>query len=168
MAASFWEQSINVFGGALAEPDPMPAGVAAATVTGTIGLALLLKVLAIAAKRQPIPGLAGAARRHLADLEGVPDADAAAYRAYLATPSSERKPFALEAIRVPLAAARTCADGVELCGQADKQITGLIEADLQAAAAILHARLRECEPGSHGGGRRRSAGLSGGVAPCGR
>jgi len=139
MALSVWDDTIAAFGGALAEPQPMPAGVAAATVTASIGLALFLKVVAIAAKRQPIPGLAGAARRHLLDLEGVVDADAAAYYAYKNASPAERPALAEEAVRIPLEAARSAVGGVELCAQAAKQVNGLIEADLHAAASILHA-----------------------------
>jgi formiminotetrahydrofolate cyclodeaminase len=139
MALSVWDDSIAAFGSALAEPQPMPAGVAAATVTASLGLALFLKVLAIAAKTEPIPGLAGVARRHLIDLEGVVDADAAAFEAYRQAPPSERPAAADEAIRVPLDAARSAVGGLELCAQANKQVSGLIEADLLAASHILYA-----------------------------
>jgi formiminotetrahydrofolate cyclodeaminase len=117
----------------------MPAGVAAATVTASIGLALFLKVLAIAGKRQPIPGLAGVARRHLLDLQDVVDADTAAFHRYAATKPEARAQVAAETIQIPLKAARSAAGGVELCAQAAQQVTGWIEADLRAAAAIIHA-----------------------------
>jgi len=137
MPISIWDDTLASFGGALAEPQPMPAGVAAATVTASIGLALFLKVLAIAAKRQPIPGLAGATRRHLLDLEKIVEADSAAFIAYSGA-AGDRSKLALETIRIPLSAARSAAGGVELCAQAAKQVTGLIEADLRAAAALIH------------------------------
>jgi formiminotetrahydrofolate cyclodeaminase len=136
---SVWTRSIAEFGSALADPHPMPAGVAAATVTASIGFALFLKVLAIAAKKQPIPGLAGAARRHLLDLEKVVDADAAAYERYVAAPKLERGVHSALAIRIPLEAARSSAAGVELCAQAHRQVVGPLHADLMVAAAILHA-----------------------------
>jgi formiminotetrahydrofolate cyclodeaminase len=139
MALSVWDDSIAAFGSALAEPQPMPAGVAAAAVTASLGLALFLKVLAIAAKKQPIPGLAGAARRHLLDLEVIVEADAAAYQAFRNAPPKERPAVSAEAVRIPLTAARSAVGGLELCAQAHKQVSGLIEADLLAAAHILYA-----------------------------
>ena len=139
MALSVWDDSIAAFGSALAEPQPMPAGVAAAAVTASLGLALFLKVLAIAAKKQPIPGLAGVARRHLLDLEGVVEADAAAFEAFRHAVPADQPDAAAEAVRIPLEAARSAAGGLELCAQASKQVSGLIEADLLAAAHILHA-----------------------------
>ena len=151
MPISIWDDTLASFGGALAEPQPMPAGVAAATVTASIGLALFLKVLAIAAKRQPIPGLAGVARRHLLDLEKIVDADTQAFLAYSAAAPSDRPKLAIETIRIPLVAAQSAAGGVELCAQAAKQVSGLIEADLRAAAAIIHGSahaMLECVNGN--------------------
>jgi formiminotetrahydrofolate cyclodeaminase len=139
---SIWEDSLASFGSRLAEPQPMPAGVAAASVTASLGLALFLKVVAIASKRQPIPGLATVAKRHLLDLESVIARDTAAFERYRQAGPNEKKLAAAEAVTIPLRAAHATAGGLELCSEALQQVDGWIAADLRAAAALLHGALK--------------------------
>jgi len=128
MDASLWQAPLEEFQAEVAKAQPAPAGVATSCVTATLGISLLVKVLRITGKRADLidPALA-----LIEDLKVIADADVAAVRAYIQTRETQ-------AMRdVPTKAAHAAAQALLLCAEASEAVTGLIAADVEAAAAIL-------------------------------
>jgi len=146
MNPSIWPTTLTSFCDDLAGTTPAPAAVAAASVTANLGLSLLIKVLAITGKRKSFTGdlpklkaMIESARHAAEQLKLAADDDIAAVREYLST----RNPAAvLNAIEVPMRAARAAASGVNLCTEAASLIHGLTAADLGAAVLLLSAAVR--------------------------
>lgn len=132
MSASVWQIPLTEFQTEVAAAQPAPAGVAVACVTAALGLSLLVKVLRITGQR---PDLLEGALRLITDLQADADADVAAVRDYIQTRSKH-------AIHdVPARAAHSVAEASTLCAEASESVTGLIAADVAAAAAILRGAM---------------------------
>jgi formiminotetrahydrofolate cyclodeaminase len=149
--SELWTASLKSFSDDLSGTQPVPAGVAAAAVSGSLGLALLIKVLEIAGKKHLRPdSLIEAARRESAQLITLAGQDAAAFRSYL---DARRQAAASEddsgrdaAVRcmteIPLKAARAAAAGLDICVEAGGLVHALVAADLGAAASLLAGAVR--------------------------
>lgn len=151
MSDSIWSVALATFRDRLASLEPVPAGVSAAAVTATLGLALLIKVLEIAAKRKDFAGdrhlaesLAHDARNKSQLLAHLADEDIVAFHQYLdclrrkeSTDAALRK-----AIEIPLKIARASASGLALCRQAKGLVHAFVVADLGTAEELLTAAVR--------------------------
>lgn len=132
MSASVWQTPLADFQFEVAAGQPAPAGVAVACVTAALGLSLLVKVLRITGQR---PELLEGALRLITDLQADADADVAAVRDYIQTRNKQ-------AMRdVPARAAHSVAEASALCAEAAQSVTGLIAADVAAAAALLRGAM---------------------------
>lgn len=130
---SVWTETLASFCDNLAASRPAPAGVAAAAVSGCLGLALLMKVLEI----RGLPSeLIDAAKRESQILAQAADDDIEAVSQLLQAHDAQ------PAIEVPLRAARAAVAGLELCAGAAESVRGLIAADLGASAALLAGAAR--------------------------
>jgi len=148
MSDSIWAASLATFRDRVASIDPVPAGVSAAAVTATLGLALLTKVVDIASNRKDFSGdrelaasLLHEARNQSQILVQLAEEDIAVYRRYL---DALRRKESIEqarrkTIEVPLAIARTSASGIALCEQAAQLIHVALAPDLITARALLAA-----------------------------
>lgn len=132
MSASVWQAPLAEFQSEVAAAQPAPAGVAVACVTAALGVSLLVKVLRITGKR---PDLLARALPLIEDLRAAADADVAAVRAYIQTRSKQ----AIQ--EVPARAAHAVAEASILCAEAAQSVTGLIAADIAAAAALLRGAM---------------------------
>jgi formiminotetrahydrofolate cyclodeaminase len=147
MSDSVWNETLEEFRKRLAGRDPAPAGVTAATVSATLALGLLIKVLEITRNRKNFSGDAQRMETLIHDaaeestrLAQYADDDIEAYKEYLA---SRRSAAALRrAIEVPLAAARAAASGLELCAQSADLVPAALAPDLDAARTLLAGALR--------------------------
>lgn len=148
MSDSIWRSPLAAFRDRVAGLEPVPAGVSAAAVTASLGLALFNKVLEIASKRKDFAG----DREHVAHLlhEGrnesqllahLADRDIAAFRQYLdARKRNESTEGALrKTVEVPLQVARAAAAGLALCKQAAGLIHAALAPDLATAENLLAA-----------------------------
>jgi len=131
MEASLWTETLAGFRDQVGSTDPVPAGVAISAVTGSIALALLAKVLRIAAKKKDVTALLDAADAESARLADLADRDILAFYVYMSTGNTR------EAIEVPMEAARSAVRGLALCADAAGIVTGLTAADIGSAAALL-------------------------------
>ncbi len=145
-----------------AGPQPMPAGVAIAAVSAAFALGLVAKMLAISARRNPLPDhaagiepLAAAAQSASQRMLQLAGEDIAAFEGYL---TARRLPHSTEsenrarqqsidgavrrAIDLPLAAAQEAAAGVQLCSEVSDFTPPALVADLGVAAALLAGALR--------------------------
>jgi formiminotetrahydrofolate cyclodeaminase len=139
MGDSMWEGTLESFHDRVASTEPGPAGVAVAVVTARLGFALLIKVLEITARKREVGGLLESARRQAAALVPLADADVAAVRRGLGS----RDPSArADMIEIPMQAARTAVAGLDLCADAAGMVSGLVAADLGAAALLLAGAVR--------------------------
>ncbi len=132
MSASVWQVPLAEFQSEVAAAQPAPAGVAVACVTAALGVSLLVKVLRITGKR---PELLEPALLLIEELQAAADADAAAVRAYIQT----RNKQAMQDI--PARAAHLMAEASTLCAEAAQSVTGLIAADVAAAAALVRGAM---------------------------
>ena len=130
---SVWTETLASFCNHLAASEPAPAGVAAAAVTGRLGLSLLIKVLEIRGLQKE---LREAAQRESQILAEAADEDIQAVQQLLKTRHAQ------PAIEIPLRAARAAVAGLELCARASESVRGLIAADIGAAAALLAGSAR--------------------------
>lgn len=141
---------------------PMPAGVAIAAVSGGFALGLVAKVLAIVARRNPLPEpaarlepLAAGAQSASQRMMQLAGEDIAAFEGYLTArrlphstePEREARQQGIDAavqraIDLPLAAAQEAAAGVQLCGEVSDFAPLALIADLGVAAALLAGALR--------------------------
>ncbi|MFM2125071.1 MAG: Formiminotransferase-cyclodeaminase [Acidobacteriota bacterium] len=128
MNDSLWHETLGSFQESVGAPQPMPAGVATAAVSAALGLSLLVKVLRIRGIR---PDLLRSSQELIEELRDVADADIAAIRTYL----QHRDTRGLN--EVPARAQHAVAQALALCVEAEPEVTGLIAADVRAAAALL-------------------------------
>jgi len=153
MAESVWKSTLEGFRAQVAGLDPVPAGVSAAAVSASLGIALLIKVLAIAkthSDSQEIDDLMNSARVELERLELNADDDIAAYGSYITArrlPKGAHRDEAVaaalhQAIEVPLRAARAATAGLELCTKAAPLTPANIAPDLGSAAFLLTGAVR--------------------------
>ena len=145
---SIWTGTLAAFRDCVAGLDPVPAGVSAAAVSGTLGLGLLTKVLEIASKRKDFAGdrdlvssLLNDARRFSETLSRLADEDIAAFHEYLDCLRRKLPTDAAmhQAIEVPLNVARAAASGLDLCDQAKDLVHAFVAPDLGAASSLLAA-----------------------------
>jgi formiminotetrahydrofolate cyclodeaminase len=148
MPDSIWTAPLATFRDRVASIDPVPAGVSAAAVTATLGLALLSKVVEIATKRKDFSGdrelaatLLHQARNQSQILVQLAEEDIAVYRRYLDAVRHKEsiEPARRKTIEIPLAIARTAASGGALCEQAGGLIHAALAPDLVTARALLRA-----------------------------
>jgi len=151
ISGSVWTSTLAEFRDRLASREPVPAGVSAAAVTASFGLALFHKVLEIASNRKDFAGdrerveLLLKEGRHQAQLlTRLADQDGAAFRQYLdARRRNESTEAALrKTVEIPLEVARACGSGVALCEQAAALIHAAVAPDLATAQALLAAASR--------------------------
>jgi methenyltetrahydrofolate cyclohydrolase len=151
MPDSLWSGTLAALRDRLAGLEPVPAGVSAAAVTASFGLALFNKVLEIASNRKDFAGdrervehLLHEGRNQAQLLAHLADRDIAAYRQYLdARKRKESTEAALrKTIEVPLNVARACASGLSLCEQAAGLIHAAVAPDLVTAQNLLAAAAR--------------------------
>jgi len=148
MSDSIWTAALATFRDRVASIDPVPAGVSAAAVTATLGLALAAKVLEIASKRKDFSGnreraasLLHQVRNKSQILVQLAEEDIAVFRRYL---DALRRKEAIDqarrkTIEIPLTIARTSASGIALCEQAAGLIHAALAPDLVTARALLAA-----------------------------
>jgi len=145
---SIWAGTLAAFRDRVGGLDPVPAGVSAAAVSGTLGLGLLTKVLEIASKRKDFVGDRDLARALLTDarrlsetLSRLADEDIAAFHEYLDCLRRQQPTDGAmrQAIEVPLNVARAAASGLDLCDQAKDLVHAFVAPDLGAASTLLAA-----------------------------
>jgi len=151
MSDPIWTAPLSAFVDRISSLDPVPAGVSAAAVTATLGLALLTKVLEVVRKRKDFSGDRGLvasllheARNKSQILVQLADEDMVAFREYLdCVRRKESTAAALRrAIEVPLNVARAAVAGRELCGQATGLAHAFVAPDLGTARELLSAAAR--------------------------
>ncbi len=147
---SIWTGTLAEFRDRVAGLEPVPAGVSAAAVSGTLGLGLLTKALEIASKRKDFAGDRDLVRALLADarrlserLSRLADEDIAAFHEYLDCLRRKQPTDAAmrQAIEVPLHVAQAAASGLDLCDQAKNLVHAFVASDLGTASALLAATL---------------------------
>ena len=133
MNNSIWNAPLESLYSGLASPTPAPAAVTAAAVSARLGLALLIKALAVVGKRSNFAGdrtklnaLIEGARAESAKLADAADED-------IVADDDQRRSA------VPMKAVRAADAGAELCHEARALVTGAIAADLDAAELLLDA-----------------------------
>ena len=137
MEDSLWTGTLARFREQAGAADPVPAGVAISAVTASLALALVAKVLRIAAnKKKDVSTLLDAARAESALLADLADQDIRAFHQYMSSGATR------EAIEVPMNAARAAVRGLHLCAEAAGIVKGLTAADIGSAAALLSGAVR--------------------------
>ncbi len=162
MTTPLSDSTLERFRQAAAGGEPTPAGVAIAAVSASLAFGVLAKALTVSARRQALAadaarleGLAGAARAESTRMLQRAAEDTAAFEAYL---RSARMPGSTEeerlerrrtidsavsrTIELPLAAARSAAAGLQLCGEAVSLTDLVVLADLGSALTLLEGALR--------------------------
>jgi formiminotetrahydrofolate cyclodeaminase len=134
--ASVWSGTLAGFREKAGGTDPVPAGVAISAVTASLALALVAKVLLIAGKKRDVSALLDTARSESAQLAELADRDIRAFEQYMSNGDM------VEAIEVPMEAARSAVRGLGLCAEAGGIVRGLTAADIGAAAALLSGAAR--------------------------
>ncbi len=145
MEASIWTGTLAGLLEKTAATEPVPAGVAISAVTASLALALLAKVLGIAARKRrfaaergQIDELLHAARAESSRLTSLADEDIEAFNRYLESKHQATR----KAIEIPMEAARAGVRGLGLCGEAARIIRGLTASDVASAAALLEGAVR--------------------------
>ena len=133
MPDSIWTASLESLVEELASAKVAPAGVTAAAVGARLGIALLIKTLAIVGRRRNFMGDAaelaawiGAARRQSVVLAEAAHED-------IVAGAEQRRTV------VPMKAARAAEAGLALCEEAAAVVTGSLAADLGVAKLLLQA-----------------------------
>lgn len=129
---TIWDESLESLYAGLATAKPAPAGVTAAAVSARFGLALLIKVLEITARRD------GSQQLRLWIERSREEADILAEASnddIVAAPERKR-------IEIPMISARSAAAGLDLCAEAAGSVRGALAADLGVAAMMLCAAVR--------------------------
>lgn len=154
-ADSLWGWGLAEFRDRTASADPTPGGGSAAMVAASIGLGLVLMALRVTARRADADPLAlapliDAGERRLAELSQHADADIAVFEGYMA---ALRRPRATEeekaarrqalaqatvaATEIPLNAAQSVVEALDLARQAAQLAHSGIVSDVGAGAALL-------------------------------
>jgi formiminotetrahydrofolate cyclodeaminase len=136
MSGSVWATTVESLYQELTLPKPAPASVVAAAVTARMGIALLIKTLAIVGNRDSFDGdrdrlktLTEAAQRESAKLTAVAEDDVSG--------APERKRS-----EVPMNAALAAEAALVLCADARALATGSIAVDIEIAVLLLTAAHR--------------------------
>ena len=155
---SVWDLQLAEFRDRTASDAPTPGGGAAAMVAATTGVALVLMALRVTAKRpdsaEPLAPLITAGERLLSQLSDYADADIAVFDAYMAALKLPRESDAdkqarrealaqarVAATEVPLNAAQSTLEALDLARQASHAAHEGIVSDVAAGAAVLHGAL---------------------------
>lgn len=162
MKPSLWEATLKEFREQVAGRTPVPASGSVSTVSASLALDLLVKVLEITAHKKGFaadPGklatLLAAVKAESMRLERYADEDVSAFNAYLQSvklPKSNdadrgRRQRAMasalrQVIEGPFQAARSAAAGIDLCAGALAVAPKSLIADLGSAAALLAGAAR--------------------------
>jgi formiminotetrahydrofolate cyclodeaminase len=151
---SLWNMPLGTFRDALAGDSPTPGGGSAAMVAATLGLGLVVMALRItankAADRVFLDTLILSGERLMAEMSAHADADIAVFDAYIAAlklPKATEEEKAtrraalqdaiVAATEIPLNAAQTGLEAIDLAGQAATLATTQIVSDVGAGAATL-------------------------------
>lgn len=151
---SLWRWPLATFRDTLASDSPTPGGGSAAMVSATLGLGLVVMALRITANKAADRGfldtLILSGERLIAELSAHAEADIAVFDAYMAAlklpkATEEEKTARREALRqatvaateVPLNAAQTALEGIDLANQAATLAATQIVSDVGAGAATL-------------------------------
>ena len=136
MTVSVWAMSVESLYQELTLPKPAPASIVAAAVTARMGIALLIKTLAVVGSRNSFEGdrdqlktLTEAAQRESSKLAEVAEDDV--------TGAPERKRS-----EVPMNAALAAEAALVLCVEARAIATGSIAVDIEIAVLLLTAAHR--------------------------
>ena len=161
MDNSVWDWTLVDFRNQTASSAPTPGGGAVAAVSGSLGLALIVMALEISARKkgtekntQDISNLIISARERLEELSKYADEDILAFQSYmeaLALPKetdeqkTTRKRALAEAIlkatQVPLSAAKTILDAIDLAERASVVCHIQIVSDIGAGTSILQGAI---------------------------
>lgn len=149
-SASIWKSTLHEFRAQVASLAPVPAGVSVSSVSASLGVGLLIKVLEIIRKHNPenrdAEMLLRAAREQLSCLERYADDDIAAYSSYISAKRDHREEEVATALRqateVPLRAARAANIALELCNKTVAMTPANIAPDLGAATCLLAGAIR--------------------------
>lgn len=155
--ASVWSMGLAEFRDRTASDAATPGGGSAAMVSASIGLGLVLMALRVTARKatdqaHAFATLVGSGERVMADLSDHADADIAAFEGYMAAlglpkGTDEEKAArraalaeaAAVATEVPLNAAQSALEGLDLARQSVSVVSGHIVSDVGAGALLLHA-----------------------------
>jgi formiminotetrahydrofolate cyclodeaminase len=151
---SLWRWPLGTFRDALASDSPTPGGGSAAMVTATLGLGLVVMALRItankAADRVFLDTLILSGERLMAELSAHAEADIAVFDAYMAAlklpkatedEKTARRAVLQEATVIPLNAAQTVLEAIDLAGQAATLATTQMVSDVGAGAATLRGAI---------------------------
>src|SRR3569832_2270867 len=127
MSISVWASTVESLYEEMTLPKPVPASVVAAAVAARMGIALLIKTLAVVGNRESYEGdrnklkvLIEAAQRESAKLAEVAEDDVTG------TPERKRS-------EVPMNAALATEAGLVLCAEARAVATGSVAVDIEIA-----------------------------------
>jgi len=151
---SLWRWPLATFRDTLASDSPTPGGGSAAMVSATLGLGLVVMALRItankAADRSFLDTLILSGERLIAELSAHAEADIAVFDAFMAAlklpkATEVEKAARRDALReatiaateVPLNAAQTALEGIDLANQAATLVATQIVSDVGAGAATL-------------------------------
>ena len=136
MSVPVWASTVEALYQEMALPKPTPASVVAAAVAARMGIALLLKTLAVVGHRESFEGdrnklkvLAEAAQRESAKLAEVAEDDVTG------TPERKRS-------EVPMNAAIAAEAALVLCAEARALASGAVAVDVEIAVQLLTAAHR--------------------------
>jgi len=151
---SIWRWPLATFRDTLASDSPTPGGGSAAMVSAALGLGLVVMALRITVNKTPDRGfldtLILSGERLMAELSAHADADIAVFDAYMAAlrlpkatePEKAARRTALQeatiaATEIPLNAAQTGLEALDLASQAATLAATQIVSDVGAGAAVL-------------------------------
>ncbi|WP_051247581.1 cyclodeaminase/cyclohydrolase family protein [Inquilinus limosus] len=151
---SLWRWPLATFRDTLASDSPTPGGGSAAMVSATFGLGLVLMALRVtankAADRTFLDTLILSGERLMAELSAHADADVAVFDAYMAAlklpkategeKAARRRALqeaTIAATEIPLNAAQTTLEAIDLANQAATLAAPQIVSDVGAGAATL-------------------------------
>lgn len=151
---SLWRWPLATFRDTLASDSPTPGGGSAAMVSATLGLGLVVMALRITANKAPdrtfLDTLILSGERLMAELSAHAEADIAVFDAYIAalklpkatedektTRRAALQEATVAATEIPLNAAQSALEGLDLSSQAATLATTQIVSDVGAGAATL-------------------------------
>ena len=157
---SVWTWGLAAFRDRTASDSATPGGGSAAMVSASIGLGLVLMALRVSARKggdaaDALGPLIIAGDRLLVELSDHADADIAAFEGYMAAlglpkATEEEKALRRTAMRdavivateVPLNAAQSALEALDVARRAAPAVSGHIVSDVGAGALLLHAALQ--------------------------
>jgi formiminotetrahydrofolate cyclodeaminase len=144
MPQPLWHLSLAQFRDQVASDAPTPSCGAAAAVTASLGLSLVLMAIRIGAnpKDKETRELLRHAEQVQARLVAHADADAAAFGEYIAA-DNEREKYraARDSVAVPLATAHTCREAMRIAERALPEVKAAMQTDVRAGTLLLRAAM---------------------------